>query len=133
MNLDRKQLQIDIHEMYAKEHKAIGKTGTYQMLDEARKWDLSGTLNAGGVLVFPHAGVADCGHQIAAVVNACLDCGVDRVLVISVLHAFTDEMEEARRRVAAGESDLSQEPLRGIQGPGIAGSEAWREAKLLFK
>ena len=132
MNLDLKQLQIDIHEMYAKEHEALGISGTYQMLDEARRWDLSGTLEVGGVLVFPHAGVADCGHQIAAVVNACLDCGVDRVLVISVLHAFTDEMEQARRRVAAGESDLSQEPLRGIQGPGIAGSETWRGDHVLI-
>ncbi len=132
MNIDLKQLQIDIHEMYAKEHEALGISGTYQMLDEARKWDLSGTLDAGGVLVFPHAGVADCGHQIAAVVNACLDCGVDRVLVISVLHAFTDEMEQARRRVASGESDLSQESLRGIQGPGIAGSEAWRGDHVLI-
>jgi hypothetical protein len=132
MNLNRDQLQKDIHELYAKEHQALGKTGTYQMLDEARKWDLSRTLESGGVLVFPHAGVADCGHQIAAVVNACLDCGADRVLVISVLHAFTDEMEEARIRVAGGESELGQEPLRGIQGPGIAGNEAWRGDHVLI-
>ncbi len=119
------QLQKDIHELYAREHAALGEAGTLAHLERGRQWDLSGTLNAGGVLVFPHAGVADCGYQIAACVHACLDSGAGRVIVISVLHAFTDEMEDARRRVAAG-SDLSTEPLRGIQGPGIEGREEWR-------
>jgi hypothetical protein len=76
------------------------------------------------VLVFPHAGVLDCGHQIAACVNACLDSGADRVLVISVLHAFTDEMEDARIRVANGE-DPALFPFCGIQGPGIDGRVEW--------
>lgn len=67
----------------------------------------------------------DCGHQIAAVVNACLDSGADRVVVVSVMHAFTDEMEDARRRVAAGE-DSARWPFWGIQGPGIPGRDEWR-------
>ena len=57
-------------------------------------------LAAGGIIVFPHTSVADCGHQVAAAVHAALDSGADRVLVISVLHAFTPEMEEARVAVA---------------------------------
>ena len=126
MELELDQLQKDIHVLYEREHKSLGEYGTLEMLDKARQWDLSGTLEAGGVLVFPHAGVADCGYQIAAVVNACLDSGVDRVLVISVLHAFTDEMEAARVRVAEGRSNLEEEPLRGIQGPGLETGEAWR-------
>lgn len=129
---DLEKLRQDIHKLYAREHELLGTAGTYEMLDMARQWDLSETLAAGGVLVFPHAGVNDCGHQIAAVVNACLDSGVDRVLVISVLHAFTDEMEEARRRVAAGQSILIQEPLRGIQGIGIPGRDDWRRDHVLI-
>jgi hypothetical protein len=88
--------------------------------------DLAPTLAAGGVAVFPHAGVFDCGHQVASVVHGCLDSGADRVVVISVLHAFTDEMEDARQRVSAGE-DPSAWPFWGIQGPGIAGRDEWRD------
>ncbi len=120
------QLQKDINALYISEHNELGEYGALEMLDKARKWDLSITLETGGVLVFPHAGVADCGHQIAAVVNACLDSGADTVLIISVLHAFTREMEAARVRVAARGSKLEDESLRGIQGPGLKTSEAWR-------
>ncbi|MDX1614677.1 MAG: hypothetical protein R3300_10240 [Candidatus Promineifilaceae bacterium] len=123
--LDRTQLRKDIQALYRREHKALGQSGTLRLLEEARQWDLSGTLAAGGVVVFPHAGVADCGHQIAAAVHACLDSGADRVLVISVLHAFTDEMEQARIRVAQG-GDPSAEASWGIQGPGLDRGEAWR-------
>ncbi len=108
MKLDRANLKKQIHELYAREHAELGADGTLRQLEEARQWDLSGTLNDGGVLVFPHAGVLDCGHQIAACVNACLDSGAERVVVISVLHAFNDEMEDARVRVANG-GDPSQE------------------------
>jgi hypothetical protein len=77
------------------------------------------------VLVFPHTSVKDCGYQVAACVHACLDSGADRVVVISVLHAFTDEMEQARRRVATG-GDVTKEKFWGIQGPGIIGREEWK-------
>jgi len=126
------QLQQDILALYAREHAELGEAGTLEHLERARQWDLSGTLRAGGVLVFPHAGVKDCGYQIAACVQAALDSGADRVIVVSVLHAFTDEMEQARRRVAAGGVDLSKEPLRGIQGPGIDWRDAWRSDHVLI-
>jgi len=122
MELDRTQLQKDIHALYAREHAEVN---TLDHQERAEQWDLSGTLNAGGVLVFPHAGVQDCGYQIAACVQAALNSGADRVIVISVLHAFTDEMEQARRRVAAG-GDPAAEKFWGIQGPGIEGREEWR-------
>lgn len=131
MKLNREQLRRDIHKLYAGEHIALGEGGALRQLEEARQWDLSATLTAGGVLVFPHAGVADCGHQIAAVVHACLDSGAERVLLISVLHAMTDEMETARVRVAQG-SDLAREPLRGIQGPGLPGRQDWRSDHVLI-
>jgi len=63
-------------------------------------------------LVFPHVHIADCGHQVAAVVNACLNSGADQVLAIGVLHAWTDEM------VAARASD-SGHPLRRVFGEGL--------------
>jgi len=131
MELDLDQLQKEIIELYRREHEALGEDGTYRLLEQARQWDLAPTLRAGGVIVFPHAGVADCGHQIAAAVHACLDSGAERVLVISVLHAFTEEMEQARRRVAAG-GDPSKEIHWGIQGPGIQGRDEWRYDHVLM-
>ena len=98
MKLDRDQLQKDIHALYRREHEELGAEGTLAMLGRAADFPLADVLNAGGVLVFPHAGVKDCGYQIAACVRSCLDSGADKVLVISVLHAFNDEMEDARQR-----------------------------------
>ena len=124
MTLDRLKLQREIHALYRREHEAMGERGTLDRLEQARQWNLASTLAAGGVLVFPHAGVLDCGHQVAAVVHACLDSGAERVILVSVLHAFSDEMEQARIRVAAGE-DPAQFPFWGIQGPGLPGREEW--------
>lgn len=124
MELDRTTLQQEIHALYRREHEEMGEKGTLERLEQARQWDFAPTLRAGGVLVFPHAGVLECGHQIAACVNACLDSGADQVLVVSVLHAFTDEMQDARVRVANGE-DPGQWAFWGIQGPGINGREEW--------
>jgi hypothetical protein len=126
MKLDRQKLREEIHALYRAEHEAMGARGTHERLERARQWDLAPTLRAGGVLVFPHAGVLDCGHQIAAVVRACLDSGADRVIVVSVLHAFTDEMEDARVRVANGEDPAHWPHLWGLQGTGLAGGDAWR-------
>ncbi|MEM9954568.1 MAG: hypothetical protein AAF846_23365 [Chloroflexota bacterium] len=125
MDLDRDQLQKDIHALYAREHAELVDSGTLKHLERAEQFKLAPILDAGGVLVFPHAGVQDCSYQIAACVQACLDSGADRVLVVSVLHAFTDEMEQARRRVAVG-SDVTQEKFWGIQGAGLNRGKEWQ-------
>ena len=125
MDLDRAALQKRVHALYAREHAALGETGTLEHLERGRQWTLSQTLSDGGVLVFPHAGVADCGYQIAACVHAALDSGADKVIVLSVLHAFSAEMEAARVAVAKG-ADPAGSPFWGIQGPGIAGRNEWR-------
>ncbi|MCB1692663.1 MAG: hypothetical protein KDI19_07845 [Pseudomonadales bacterium] len=124
--LDYAKLRADINALYAREHVELGHEGTLRCLDEARRWDLSGTLADGGVVVFPHAGVADCGHQIGAAVNACLDSRADKVVVISVLHAFTDAMQQARVNVSGGD-DPAKYPFWGIQGTGIPGDrQEWQ-------
>jgi hypothetical protein len=131
MERDPVKLREAIQRQYRAEHEALGEAGALRQLEQARQWDLAPLLRSGGVVVFPHAGVADCGHQIAAAVNACLDSGADRVLVVSVLHAFTDEMEQARRAVAAGQPP-SQFRHWGIQGPGLDRGDEWRGDHVLI-
>ncbi len=126
MKPDYEQLRADLHRIYQEEHDALDEAAILGLLEEGRRWDLAPTLGAGGVLVFAHAGVDDCGHQVAAAIHACLDSGADRVLLVCVLHSLSEEMESARVRVAQGGGDLAQEPLRGIQGPGLPGREEWR-------
>ena len=125
MELDRDALQKKVHALYAREHAELGERGTLEQLERGLEWNLAGTLSAGGVLVFPHAGVHDCGYQIAACAQAALDSGAEKVVVLSVLHAFTPAMEAARVAVAAG-ADPAAFEFWGIQGPGIAGREEWK-------
>jgi hypothetical protein len=107
-------------------HLRLGREGAEKLLDAGRRWRLSPVLESGGSVVFPHLSVEVCGHQIAAAVHACLDSGADRVVVLGVLHALTDELERARRRVAEG-ADPSSERSWGIQGPGAEGRSDWEK------
>ncbi|HLV80797.1 MAG TPA: hypothetical protein VKT32_10970 [Chthonomonadaceae bacterium] len=104
---------------------ALSAEETGRLLEAGRAWDLVPNLQAGGAVIFPHATIEVCGHQIAAAVHACLNSGVRRVLALGVLHALDDELEAARVRVANG-GDVTQEPARGIQGLGRSGREDWR-------
>ena len=131
MDYDLDQLHAEILAMYRSEHEVLGEQGTMELLERGEQWKLAPVLEAGGVLVFPHVGIADCGHQTAAVVQACLDSRADQVLVVSVLHAFTDEMEQARRQVAAG-ADPTAFACRGIQGPGLPGGQDWQTDHVLM-
>jgi hypothetical protein len=107
--------------IYNAQHAALSSQQVDQFLERGNQWQLGSLLNAGGVVVFPHAAVHECGHQVAAAANAVLDSGSHKVLVVSVLHAWTPEMEEARTRLASGE-DLTGHPLRGIHGPDMPNS-----------
>lgn len=109
----------------AQDQARLGEESVSCLLDAGRAWDLAPVLRAGGAVIFPHTGIAACGHQVAAAVHACLDSGARQVLAIGVLHALTRELEEARVRVANGE-DASREPTWGIQGPGLPGGQEWR-------
>jgi hypothetical protein len=126
MTLDRIDLRTKINELYHREHDDLGDSGTFAMLDEARQWDLSKTLADGGVVTFAHVNVADCGVHVAAAVNGALDSRADTVLAISVLHAFTEEMELARRDVSSGGGPSSKHPTWGIQGPGLDFRDEWQ-------
>jgi len=126
MKLDRPALGTYIERSFTEERAQLGEEGIYRLLDAGREWDLSSTLSAGGAVVFPHAHLGSCGHQIAAAVHACLDSSADQVLVVGVLHALSDELEEARVRVANG-ADVTREKYWGIQGPGLEGADNWRK------
>ncbi len=124
--------RIDWPGIYTAQHNALTASQVNELFARGRQWQLGALLAAGGVVVFPHAAVLDCGYQVAAAVNAALDSGAAKVLVVSVLHAWTEEMAAARQQLAQGE-DLTHHPLHGIQGPQIAGSrEEWRRDHALI-
>lgn len=102
----------------------LGESGALRLLDAGRAWNLAPTLRAGGAVIFSHVEIEVGGHQTAAAVHACLDSGARRVLVLGVLHALTQDLQDARVRVANG-GDPSREPAWGIQGPGLAGRTDW--------
>jgi hypothetical protein len=104
----------------------LGASGAARVLAAGRAWDMAPALHGGGSVIFPHAGIQVCGHQIAAAVHACLDSGAARVLVLGALHALTQELQDARVRVAGG-ADVTQEPSWGVQGPGLGGRQDWRD------
>ena len=122
--MDRAALIQTFVDLYGTEHDELGEAGNLALLDAGREWDLTPVLDAGGVLLFPHGRPVDCGHQVGAVVNAVLDSGADRCVFVSVLHASTDEMEDARVRVAAGEAPANFDTW-GIQGTGLDGRDDW--------
>jgi len=105
-------------------HQRLSPESINKMLDAGRAWDLAPALSAGGSIIFPHVGIEACGHQIASAVHACLNSGANKVLVVGVLHALTQELQDARVRVSKG-SDVTLEDAWGIQGPGLNGRTDW--------
>lgn len=131
MSLDRQKLQTYIHDMIERERVQVGERGVRDLLERGKQWKLADTLKNGGAILFPHAGLKDCGHHTAAAVHACLDSAANKVLVVGVLHALSDELQDARVRVANG-GDPSAEKFWGIQGPRLQGRDEWtREFSLL--
>lgn len=106
-------------------HADLGEAAAQRLLDAGRAWDLAPVLRARGALIFPHVSIGVCGHHIASVVHACLDCGAPRVLAVGVLHALNDDLQAARVRVAQG-GEVAREAAWGTQGPGLDGRADWR-------
>jgi hypothetical protein len=133
MRVPREDVLAYFRKTYEEEYDALGEEGIGAILERGRSWSLGTVMSQGGALVFPHVHIADCGPYTAAVVDACLACGADQVLAIGVLHAFTDEMERAKARIAAQDAGLEGEPLRGIYGEGLPGSlDCWRQDHSLY-
>lgn len=110
----------------SREHQnALGDVGTQNIMNAGRHWRLAPVLTSGGAIVFPHATLSVCGHQIAAAVHGCLDSGATTVLALGVLHALTPELQAARQRILEG-SNPAAEPTWGIQGPELDGRGDWR-------
>jgi hypothetical protein len=114
----------DFKSMAKAAHARLGSDGAARLLDAGRRWRLAPVLEGRGAIIFPHVSIDVCGNHVAAAVHACLDCGASAVLALGVLHALTDELEQARRRVAAG-GEPSSERSWGIQGPGLDGRSDW--------
>lgn len=114
----------DFKKDHSSRHQKLSETQIDGFFRQAEKWDLSDTIRKGGSVIFPHSTIEVCGPFTAAAVRACLDSGADKVIVLGVLHALTDELNQARIRVAEGR-DPAEEELWGIQGPGLNGRMEW--------
>lgn len=105
-------------DQYYEEPKIFGKEGMNAILDKGKQWSkqLSGTLNSGGSVVFPHTFLSQCGYQIAAAVHAILDSGADQALVLGVLHPMSEALMNARSK-ELNEEDISNEISWGVFNP----------------
>ncbi|MBI5347760.1 MAG: hypothetical protein HZB77_00340 [Chloroflexi bacterium] len=121
----RRQDIPDFKSRTLQEHTRLGTEGAAKFLEAGHQWNLAPTLRERGAIIFPHIGLEKCGHHIAAAVHACLDSGADRVLAIGVLHALTQDLQEARMRVAQG-ADVTKEESWGVQGEGLKGRADWQ-------
>ena len=108
---------------YARERASLGEGALEAMLDRA----LEVPLPARGALVFPHTRLSRSGELVAAVANAVVRSGADRVLALGVLHGARTEdqaLVEAARRGDAG----AVARLRRVHGAHVPGDEAhWAE------
>ncbi len=84
------------------------------------------TLTEGGVALFPHASILQCGDQIAAVAHAaimaCQQTGKNQILALGVLHSLSNQLLEASKKELNGE-DLSSLACRGVFGPDLPNKE----------
>jgi hypothetical protein len=119
---------------YAEERTLLSPEEINDLLEQGIQLEaqttLTQTLSEKGSAFFPHTHIRSCGDQVAAVAHACLAAlqktGKNQILVIGVLHSITDTLRKALYRDLNNE-DLSNEPCRGIFGPGLPNEEIFRE------
>lgn len=119
---------------YAKERTLLSPDEINDLLEKGIQLEaqttLTQTLSEKGSALFPHTHIRSCGDQVAAVAHACLAAcqktGKKQILVIGVLHSITDPIRKAYYRERANE-DLSNEPCRGMFGPGLPNEEIFHE------
>lgn len=120
--------------VYDSERASLTQAEINDLLDRGKKLEsettLTQTLSKGGSALFPHTNIRSCGDQTAAVVyaslTACHQTGKNQILLIGVLHSLTETLKKALQKETANE-DLSDEPCRGIFGPGLPFEEIYSE------
>ena len=106
---------------YAAERAAMGDAGINRLFDAAPELDCPPR----GALVFPHAKLAVCGPQVAAVARAV--SGVEEVVALGVLHAGRASDAELVKAAKAGDA-AARGRLRRLHGPGADRDEGfWKE------
>ena len=100
----------------AQEQAALGDEGVRRLLDAGRAWELAPVLRAGGTVIFPHTGIAACGHQVASAVHACLVIGA-QVTGAQHLHLPDTEAVQKSDAFAVGR----EFPARGFVLDGLDG------------
>jgi hypothetical protein len=119
---------------FTKERELLTQVEIHDLLDRGLQLEsqttLTKTLSEGGSALFPHTSISSCGDQTAAVVHACLAAyqktGKNQILLIGVLHSLTDTLQKALYK-EVDNADLSDEPCRGIFGPGLPFEEIYCE------
>lgn len=108
---------------YAEERRALGPAGIERLFDAAP----AVSAVAGGALVFPHARLAVCGAQVAAVARAVVESRAREVVALGVLHGA--RAADADLVAAAKSGDpAARGRLRRLHGPGAPGDEGfWGE------
>lgn len=111
--------------IYQDERDRLSSKEIDAILESGRAWDLSKTLDEHGVALFPHSYLSTCAPYMAACVHGALDSGSDHVLVLGVLHSFSEELFAARR-LERLRHDLSHIHLRGVHGPRMQRGNYWK-------
>lgn len=106
-------LKMSFMAEYCLEHQTLSPDEIYELLERGKVWDVSPTLNAGGAVIFPHASIRHCGHQIAAAVHGCLKSGADQILALGVTHSVTERQSALSEKVRQG-GNVFSEPERGV-------------------
>ncbi len=101
---------------YAREREELGEAGLLARLDRAPIV----AVPTRGALIFPHTRLRDSGHLVAAVANAVVASGCERVLALGVLHGARERDAGAVARARAGDP-VARQALRGVHGPGVDG------------
>ncbi|GAB4229289.1 MAG: hypothetical protein Tsb0021_07040 [Chlamydiales bacterium] len=109
---------------YELERQSLSNVEIEAILDSGHQWKFGHILNAGGGLLFPHTYLKQCGHQIAAVVQACLDSDADQIVVLGVLHPNCHAL---KKLMEAHSTEEQKKGARGIWGPDIGGKNFWQD------
>lgn len=109
----RKPINSTALESYEEERALLSEEKITEILHSGKQWSLAPLLQKGGTAFFPHTYLSECGHQVAAIVQGCLDTGADQVLALGVLHPLREDLCAAKDK-EQNKEDLSNEATRCI-------------------